>query len=73
MEQFVSDEQWARLAPLLPKRRRKLQRFRHRWIVERTNAWLLSLRRLVTRYERRAEIYLAFVHVACLLITLRRF
>ena len=52
---------------------RKLRRYRHRWIVERTNAWLHSFRRLVTRYERRADIYLAFVHVACMLIALRRF
>jgi transposase len=52
---------------------RKLRRYRHRWIIERTNAWLHSFRRLVTRYERRADIYLAFVHVACMLIALRRF
>ena len=52
---------------------RKLRRYRHRWIIERTNAWLHSFRRLVTRYERRPDIYLAFVHVACLLIALRRF
>jgi len=52
---------------------RKLRRYRHRWIIERTNAWLHSFRRLVTRYERRPDIYLAFVHVACMLIALRQF
>ena len=52
---------------------RKLRRYRHRWIIERTNAWLLSFRRLLVRHERRVDLYLAFVHVACMLIVLRRF
>jgi transposase len=52
---------------------RKLRRYRHRWAVERTIAWLLDFRRLVVRHERQLERYRAFVHVACLLIALRRF
>ena len=52
---------------------RKLRRYRHRWIVERTNAWLLSFRRLLVRHEHRVERYRAFVHLACMLIVLRRF
>lgn len=51
---------------------RKLRRYRRRWIVERTNAWLFNFRRLVVRYERIVENYLAFVHMACALIALRR-
>ena len=51
---------------------RKLRRYRRRWKVERTFAWLGNFRRLVVRYERKAEIYQAFFHVACLLITLRQ-
>jgi transposase len=50
---------------------RKLRRYRRRWIVERTNAWLLNFRRLVVRYERKLELYRAFVCIACALITLR--
>jgi len=50
---------------------RALRRYRRRWKVERTFAWLQNFRRLVTRYERRASMFLAFVHVACLFITLR--
>lgn len=34
-----------------------------RWIVERTNAWLQTFRRLVVRYERPAEIYEGLVHL----------
>ena len=52
---------------------RGLRRYRRRWIVERTNAWLHNFRRLVTRYERHVEHYRAFLHAACMLITLRQF
>jgi IS5 family transposase len=33
---------------------------RHRWVVERTLSWIARFRRLTIRYERRAEIHLAF-------------
>lgn len=52
---------------------RHLRRYRRRWIIERTNAWLHAFRRLVTRYENKLENYSAFVHVACMLIVLRQF
>jgi transposase len=34
---------------------------RHRWVVERTLAWLARFRRLPIRYERRADIHQAFL------------
>jgi transposase len=51
---------------------RKLRRYRRRWIIERTMAWLGNFRRLVVRYEHRIDIYRAFFHVACMVIALRR-
>jgi transposase len=51
---------------------RKLRRYKRRWKVERTFAWLGNFRRLVVRWERYITMYRAFVHVACLLITLRQ-
>jgi len=51
---------------------RALRRYRRRWIVERTNAWLGNFRRLVVRYDRSLTIYGAFFHIACFLIVLRR-
>ena len=51
---------------------RKLRRYQRRWKVERTFAWLGNFRRLVVRWERHLMMYLAFFHLACLLITLRR-
>ena len=45
---------------------------RHRYVVERSLAWLVGSRRLQVRYERRADILTAFLHLACALICLRR-
>ena len=41
---------------------------RHRWVVERTLAWLNRMRRLTIRYERRADIHDAFLTLGCSLI-----
>jgi transposase len=43
---------------------------RHRWVVERTLAWLGRYRRLAVRYERRADIHEAFLRLGCSLICL---
>jgi transposase len=41
---------------------------RHRWVIERTLAWLNRFRRLTVRYERRADIHQAFLTLGCALI-----
>ncbi len=41
---------------------------RHRWVVERTFAWINRYRRLITRYERRSDIHHALAALACSLI-----
>ena len=51
---------------------RKLRRYQRRWIIERSNSWLQTFRRLVVRYERSAKIFAALVHMACALITLKK-
>jgi transposase len=43
-----------------------------RWKVERSLAWLLANRRLTVRYEGRADILTAFLHLACALICARK-
>ena len=50
---------------------RVLRRYKRRWKVERLFAWLLRFRRVSTRFEYKAENYLGFVHLACLVILLR--
>jgi transposase len=52
---------------------RKLRRYRRRWKVKRLISWLTQFRRIVTRYERLAENFLGFPHLACARILLRRF
>jgi transposase len=41
---------------------------RHRWVVERTPAWLGPSRRLALRSERRPDIHDAFLSLGCSLI-----
>ena len=42
---------------------------RHRWVVERTLAWLNQYRRLRVRYARRDDIHEALAVLGCALIT----
>jgi len=51
---------------------RRLRRYRKRWRIERLFAWMHNFRRLVVRYEYYAENFLGFVHLACIIILLRR-
>ena len=45
---------------------------RHRWVAERTHAWLHNFRRLRIRYERRDDIYEAFTTLGEALVTLNQ-
>jgi transposase len=45
---------------------------KERWVVERTFAWLHNLRRLRIRYERSAELHLAFMLLGCAVVCQRR-
>lgn len=36
-----------------------------RWVVERSHSWFNRYRRLLIRWERRADTYLAMLHFAC--------
>lgn len=72
------------VTPYIPKRRKPGQqekpsyntkikdKYATRWIVERTNAWLLNYRRITVRWDRFSESYEAFVEIACLCICLKR-
>jgi transposase len=65
--------------PVIPHRRnrtrpsrndgRRLRRYRHRWVVERTNAWLHTYRGLAVRWTQSIYhfiglAYLTFIHLA---------
>ena len=51
---------------------RALGRYKRRWIIERTIAWLGNFRRLAVRYDRSLTVYRGFFRIACFMITLRR-
>ncbi len=51
--------------------KRKLRRYRKRWKIERTNAWLQNFRRIQVRYDRIITVFQGFFHCACLIIALR--
>ena len=42
-----------------------------RWVVERTQSWLNRFRRILIRWDKKADNYLAFLHFACALIAFR--
>lgn len=48
-----------------------LRRYRRRWIVERTIAWLGNHRRLLSRREQRASPFASCALPGCLMIALR--
>lgn len=52
--------------------RRQIPGYRaRRWVVERTHSWLNRFRRLLIRWEKEVENYLAMLHFACAWITFR--
>jgi len=42
-----------------------------RWVVERTHSWMNRFRRILTRWEKKPENYLALLHFVCAVITFR--
>jgi len=42
-----------------------------RWVVERTGSWHNRFRKLLIRWEKKADNYLALVHLACCLMVYR--
>jgi IS5 family transposase len=69
--------------PIIPHRKnrvrpsrndgRRLRRYRHRWLVERTNAWLHCYRGLATRWAYYSFMYVGLVYLAFIHIALQRF
>ena len=51
---------------------RRMRRYKRRWIVKRTDAWLGQFRRLLVRHEHLLSTYYAFFYLACFIITLKR-
>jgi transposase len=43
-----------------------------RWVVERTHSWMNRYRKLLVRYEKRADSYEGLLEIACALIVFRQ-
>lgn len=39
-----------------------------RWVVERTHSWMNRCRRILIRWEKKAENYLGMLHLTCAII-----
>jgi transposase len=51
--------------------KRKTRAKARRWVVERTHSWLNRFRGILIRWNKKAANYLAFLHLACGIITWR--
>jgi len=52
-------------------RRRQAGFKARRWVVERAHSWMNRFRRVLIRWDKVADNYLAFLHFACALIAFR--
>ena len=52
--------------------RREAGKKARRWVVERTHSWLNRFRRILIRWDKKPENYLALLHFACAIITWRQ-
>jgi putative transposase len=43
-----------------------------RWVVERTHSWMNRFRRILVRWEKRPDTYLAMLHLSLAFITWRQ-
>lgn len=51
--------------------KREAQKKARRWVVERTHSWMNRFRRILIRWDKKPENYLALLHFACALIAFR--
>jgi transposase len=52
---------------------RRLRRYRHRWRIERTNAWLHCYRALAVRWAYYSFMYVGLVYLSFIHMALQRF
>jgi IS5 family transposase len=52
---------------------RRLRRYRHRWLVERTNAWLHCYRALAVRWAYYPFMYMGLAYLSFIQMALQRF
>jgi transposase len=54
------------------QRLKRSTRFRaRRWVVERTHSWMNRFRRILIRWEKKADNYIAILHLALAYVAFR--
>lgn len=67
------------IAHIRPRGEEKLELDRNpdfkarRWVVEVAHSWLNRFRKLLVRFEKKSDNYLALLHFACAIIVWRKF
>ena len=71
------------LLPIIPHRNnrvkpsrndgRRLRRYRHRWLIERTNAWIHCYRGLAVRWSYYSFMYVGLAYLGFIHMALQRF
>jgi transposase len=51
---------------------RPLRRYKRRWTVERTIAWIQHFRRLCIHWEKSTKLFQGFLHLACAILLIRQ-
>lgn len=51
---------------------RRLRRYKRRWVIERTNAWISSWKRLTVRLDKLLSTWNGLLHAAFMVITVRK-
>jgi transposase len=82
-DQLRDELEQAGFRPIIPHRRhrvrpsrndgRRLRRYRRRWLVERTNAWLHCYRSVAVRWARQTFMYVGLVYLSFVHLALQRF
>lgn len=68
--ELIAPDRDDRVRPTQDGRARR--QYKRRWVVERFFAWLHNSRRLVTRWERHVENFVAMMQLGCMRILLNR-
>ena len=55
------------------KKKKRIPKYRaRRWVVERTHSWMNRFRRLLIRWEKKENNYIAILYFACAWMTYKR-
>jgi len=49
------------------------QFYTHRYVIERTFAWMDAFKILLIRFEKTTQNWISFILLACITITIRQF